>query len=201
MSPNNFIQPAFKALIQVARELGADDAQVVSTEHVVAEDSLADICRESQQDCYGLSVNCPPHVSGPSGFRKLLENYDQALIFKIDVPTDVLMTEGRRDVFRKIQEIAAGIETSAVEMGSIDSKAFAGGSCKLLFCQDHDDCRVLTEGKECRHPSKARPSMSGFGINVGKLMKAAGWRMERITSETDPDSVPMGMVCGMVLVG
>jgi predicted metal-binding protein len=195
------IESVLKELTQVACRLGANDAQVVSTAQVSVEDSLANICRESPEACYGLSVNCPPHVSGPPGFRELLKNYDQALIFKIDVPTEVFMSEERWDVFRKIQEIAAGIEASAVEMGAVASKAFAGSSCKLLFCQDYDDCRVLAEGKECRYPQKARPSMSGFGINVGKLMEAAGWRMDRITRETDPNSVPMGMVCGMVLVG
>jgi hypothetical protein len=43
--------------------------------------------------------------------------------------------------------------------------------------------------------------MSGFGINVHKLMQSAGWAMERIISDTDPEAVPMGTVCGLVLIG
>jgi hypothetical protein len=42
--------------------------------------------------------------------------------------------------------------------------------------------------------------MSGFGINVSGLMKAAGWSMERITRETKPDDVSMGTLCGLVLI-
>jgi len=42
--------------------------------------------------------------------------------------------------------------------------------------------------------------MSGFGINVSKMLQAAGWHMDKITCETDPDDVPMGLVSGLVLV-
>jgi hypothetical protein len=42
--------------------------------------------------------------------------------------------------------------------------------------------------------------MSGFGINVSKLMQAAGWHLDRITRDTDPDEVPTGTVSGLVLV-
>jgi hypothetical protein len=69
-----------------------------------------------------------------------------------------------------------------------------------LFCRDHIDCRVLAEGGACRNSHRARPSMSGFGINVSKLMKSAGWHLDRITRDTDPDDVPMGSVSGLVLV-
>jgi len=81
-----------------------------------------------------------------------------------------------------------------------NSKGFAGGSCKQLFCRDHIDCRVLAEGRTCRHPDRARQSMSGFGINVSKLLQAAGWRMDKITRDTDPDDMPMGSVSGLVSI-
>ncbi len=43
--------------------------------------------------------------------------------------------------------------------------------------------------------------MSGYGINVSKMVQAAGWTMDRITRETDPDAISMGMLCGLVLIG
>jgi hypothetical protein len=43
--------------------------------------------------------------------------------------------------------------------------------------------------------------MSGFGINVSRLAEKAGWKMDRITNETDPKEVKMGMLCGLVLIG
>jgi len=192
---------SLKELVQLACRLGASDAGTVSTNNISAEDDLANMCRDSPCEHFGLSINCPPNVTGPSGFRELLKNYQQAMVFKIDVSTEILLSNERRDVFRLLHEIAANIELAAVEMGYRNPKAYAGGSCKLLFCQDQTECRVLAEDGECRYPQVARPSMSGYGINVSKLMEAAGWTMDRITRETDPDAVPMGMLCGLVLIG
>jgi len=197
----NSVGEALKALAQIACRLGANDARIISTSEIVIDDDLANLCRESRCANYGLSIHCPPHVSGPSGFRELLKHYEHALVFKIDVPTETLLSEDCRDIFISIQEISARVELSAVEMGYRNSKGFAGSSCKVLFCQDHAECRVLAESGECRYPRKARPSMSGYGIHVSALMKAAGWNMDRITRETDPNSVSMGMLCGLILVG
>jgi predicted metal-binding protein len=123
------------------------------------------------------------------------------VIFKIDVPAEILLSSDCREVFRALHEIAADIEHAAVEMGYRNSRAYAGGSCKRLFCQDHTYCRVTKEGGECRNPHRARPSMSGFGINISKLMEAAGWTMYRITQNTSGEKVSMGTVCGLVLIG
>jgi predicted metal-binding protein len=123
------------------------------------------------------------------------------VVFKLDIPTEALMSENRRDLFKLLQEIAAQVEQSAIKMGYANAKGFAGGSCKPLFCQDLAECPVLKNGEACLYPLSARPSMSGFGINVSGLMKAAGWSMQRITRETDPEAVSMGMLCGLVLLG
>lgn len=195
------VEASLKELAQLACRLGASDARTVSITDISAEDDLANMCRDSPCEHYGLSINCPPHITGPYGFRELLKNYQQAIVFKIDVSTEILLSNERRDVFSLLHEIAANIELAAVEMGYRNSKAYAGGSCKILFCQDQTECRVLAEGGECRYPQVARSSMSGYGINVSKLMAAADWTMDRITRETDPDAVPMGMLCGLALIG
>lgn len=195
------IKAGSEELVQLACRLGAKDARGVSTADILIDDDLADLCRESRCEYYGLSVNCPPNTTGPSGFRELLKNFNQAVVFKIDVSPKILLSSNRPDIFRLLHKIASGIEAAAVEMGYDNSKAFAGGSCKPLFCQDHTDCMVLTKGGECRYPQIARPSMSGFGINVSHLMEVAGWTMNRIIRDTDPDSVSMGMLCGLVLIG
>jgi predicted metal-binding protein len=190
-----------KELVRKALQLGASDAKVISANDISVDDDLANLCQQRRCEYYGLSVYCPPNVAGPPGFRELLKNYNQALVFKIDTPIEILLSDNRHAVFRQLHEIAAGIEQSAVEMGFRNSKAYAGGSCKSLFCQDHTSCRMLTEGGECRYPRIARPSMSGFGINVSKLMQTAGWSMQRIVKDTNPDAVSMGMLSGLILIG
>lgn len=196
------IDPAdLKKLTELACRLGASNAEVIFTSEISIEEDLANLCREPRCENYGLSAGCPPHVAGPSGFRKLLDTFEQAVVFKIDVRSEILLSSDRREVFRALHEIAACIEHSAVEIGYQHSKAYAGGSCKRLFCQDYTHCRVLKEGEECRNPHRARPSMSGLGINVSKLMQAAGLTMNRITQNTSREKVSMGTVCGLVLIG
>lgn len=188
-------------LTRLACEQGADRAAIISTTDIHVEDRLADLCRHPRCEVYGLSASCPPHVGGPSEFRKLLSGFDWAIFFKIDVPTDILLSVERRHVYKLLHEIAAGIEQTAIDRGWPNARAFAGGSCKRIFCDDQPDCRVVDVGKPCRHPRHARPSMSGYGINVSRLMSAAGWQLNRITRDTNPEAVPMGSVSGLVLVG
>lgn len=185
-------------LLHLAGRLGATDAKVINTAEIVIEDNLARLCVAPQCENYGLSAKCPPNVSGPDGFRKLLQNYRRAIVFKIDVPSEVLFSNDRLEVFGLLHEVAASIELSAIRMGFSESKAFAGSSCKKLFCGDYPRCRVIGEGGECRNPDRARPSMSGFGINVSKLMQAAGWAAISRNSGANGEST--GTVCGLVLI-
>ena len=195
------INRVLKELIKQAYRSGASSAAVISTGDISVEDDLADLCREPRCESYGLSTSCPPHVSGPSGFRELLKNFKHAIVIKIDVPLEILLSSERSDIMRLLHEIVAGIELAAVKTGYPSSKAFAGGSCKKIFCHDYEGCRVLAEGGECRNPRYARPSMSGFGINVSKLMQASGWTMNRYNSEDDPDTASTAPICGLILIG
>jgi predicted metal-binding protein len=86
-------------------------------------------------------------------------------------------------------------------MGYSDSRAFAGGCCKDIFCRDHEGCRVLSGDGQCRNPQYARPSMSGFGINVSKLMHVAGWPADINIHEADSDTASMTWVAGLIMIG
>lgn len=189
-----------KELVESACRFGASDATVVSASDISVEEALAYLCRDPQCENYGLSAGCPPNVSGPTGFRKLLKTVEQVVVFKIDVPWEILLSSERRDIFRLLHEVAANIEQAAVERGYPDSKAFAGGSCKQIFCHHHPHCRVLENGEPCRNSRIARPSMSGFGINVSKLMKAAGWTLNWTARVGHGNTTSMGTVCGLVVV-
>ena len=189
-----------KALLQDAQHSGASEAKIISARDIVVDHHLADMCREPRCENYGLSKSCPPHVSGPTVFKQALEKFSQAVFFKIDVPSEILYSSERREVFQLLHEIASGIETSAVKMGFVDAQAYAGGSCKKIFCHDHGECLALSEKGKCRNPQHARPSMSGFGVNVAKLFKTAGWKMNWTAHDTDSTETPMANVCGLVLI-
>jgi predicted metal-binding protein len=186
-------------LERLACEWGASQSATVATADIVVNDAFAELCRLPDCKVYGLSAGCPPHVGGPSEMRKLLAQYERAIALKIDVPTAILLGDERFSVYRVLHEIAAVVERAAVENGFSGARAFAGGSCKRIFCADHPDCNVLAGGP-CRHPDQARHSMSGYGIDVSRLMNAAGWQMSWITRNTSAEKVPMGALVGMVLV-
>ena len=192
--------PGIEGLLRLARYMGATDAAVISTDCIFVLDRLAALCLEPRCPGYGMSAGCPPHVSGPAGFRELVKGFHQALVFKIEVPSNILLSAERRDIFRLLHEIAAALELSAVRAGLTRSRAFAGGSCKELFCPDKAECRV-TAGGACRNPDRARPSMSGFGIDVSRLMEGAGWPMNRAVQGGRADNPSTGTVSGLLLIG
>jgi predicted metal-binding protein len=189
-----------RQLIQDAEKSGATALAIISTRIIAVDDDLADRCREPRCENYGLSRSCPPHVPGPSVFRRRLEEFNQAIFLRIDVPSEVLYSSEGRQVFQLLHEVVAGIERSAVKMGFARAQAYAGGSCKKIFCHDHPGCLALAEKGECRNPGYARPSMSGFGINVAKLYEAAGWSMGATTRDSVSTGDKTASVCGLVLV-
>ena len=199
--PTSQVDRRLEELVQMALQIGADaiDVVAISPSDISVEDDLANFCREPRCGYYGLSANCPPYVSGPSGFRELLKICKHALAIKMEVPLGTYLTDEQYDILKFTHETVAGIERLAVELGYSNSKAFAAGNCKVFFCREYDRCRVLTGG-ECRHPQHARPSMSSSGINVYELKKTAGWLMNRDTNEANPDP-KMEAVYGLVLIG
>jgi predicted metal-binding protein len=59
---------------------------------------------------------------------------------------------------------------------------------------------VLSGNGDCRHPEAARPSISGLGVNFFELSRTVDWPIHKITSESNPDEVPMGLMAGIVLL-
>jgi predicted metal-binding protein len=187
--------------IHLACSSGASDAKIISPDDILVENSLADLCNESQCENFGLSPGCPPHVSGPAGFRELKKNAGYALALRIAVPAAALFSDECKKFMRQLHEVTAAIEQAAVRAGYPGSKAFAAGSCKKIFCHDRTACPVLLQRGNCRYPQYARPSMSGFGINVSELMKVCGWPAEFTAHEAEAAADSMSWIAGLILIG
>lgn len=191
-------QEIIDALVKFAVHAGATKARCLPPESVRVEARLADFCREPKCPYYGQSMSCPPHVSGPAGIRKLLQSCRHALVFRIEIESASLHGADRPAVMRLLHEITAEIETEAKRLGFSGSIGLAGGSCKESFCPEQPNCRVLTGQGECRHPQHSRTSMSGYGVNVGELMKSAGWSNKLFTANDDGEQ--LAWVAGLVLL-
>ncbi len=201
--PQKNMDMALTELMTRAIRAGATDAAVVDTADIVVEDDLAELCLPPKCPNYGTSAGCPPHVGGPAGMRRRMEAIasGRAIVIKIEIPSSTLLSDNdvRCEIFALLSEIAADIEEMAVWMGYTEASAYAGGGCKQTFCREQAACRMLEASGTCRHPHKARPSMSGFGVNVGRLMQSAGW--DATTSEKGAAGDDPFPICALVIVG
>lgn len=170
------LRPLLQRLTERAIEIGATSSAVISSKDIQSKDELAALCN-GDYICsqYGLTANCPPNVEGPTEFRKWQTQSKYSITVKIELPTRVIFSHKRNDVMKLLHQIVATVELDAIAAGFSQSKGFAGGSCKNLFCDDQEYCCVLHDNSACPHKESARPSISGFGIDAVQLMKASGW--------------------------
>jgi predicted metal-binding protein len=195
----NEVKAHILSLKKEAIVLGASDVRIIPADLVPIEDEIIEMCSPPYCEQYGKSANCPPHVMTPADARQWIRPYHSALIFKIDVSPGVLFSEEGLRFFKKIFLISARLEELSVAQGYAFSKGLAAGSCKAVFCRDIP-CEALINGRKCRYPSLARPSMEALGINVFRLVKNVGWEIHTILRKSDPDDIPSAMLAGLVLV-
>jgi len=188
-------------LTQEAKKLGATSSAIISSKEIQVKDNLAALCN-GEYTCpnYGLAASCPPYVEGPIEFRKWQAQSKYSITVKIELPASVMFSDERKGVMQLLHQIVAAVEQKAVEMGFGKSKAFAGGSCKELFCEDQEECCVVAENKPCRHIETARPSMSGFGIDVTQLMQSSGWPAQKAERPDSSGKDASSWVAGLILI-
>jgi predicted metal-binding protein len=191
-------QSRLEQLTREAKILGATASAYILTKDILVRDDLAGLCN-GEYTCpeYGLAASCPPYVKGPAQFRKWQIQSRYSIVVKIELPASIMFSNERRGVMQLLHQMVATIEQKALATGFDKAKAFAGGSCKSLFCEKQKECCVITANKPCRHKEFARPSMSGFGIDVTQLMISSGWSAKKTNLS---DSGTMGWVAGLIML-
>ena len=118
-------------LLHRARTLGASDAVFIAAASIVIQDHFAAMCgAPTRCPSYGLAPGCPPHAITPGQFRIELQQYQLALVFKIDVPIAALMGPKRLPIAGTIHLIAATLEQEALNLGWSKARGLAAGSCR-----------------------------------------------------------------------
>ncbi len=187
-------------LTQEAIRLGATSSTIISSKEIQVKDDLAALCTGTTCPNYGLAASCPPNVEGPIEFRKWQAQSQYSITVKIELPTSVMFSDGIKGVMQLLHQIVAAMEQKAIKVGFKNSKGFAGGSCKELFCEEHENCSVIAENKPCRHIDSARPSMSGFGIDVALLMKSSGWSGSKAEESDSSDNDATSWLAGLIML-
>ena len=195
------LKQRLKRLALLAISLGATSSQIISSKEIQSKDDLAALCN-GEYTCpnYGLAAGCPPYVEGPFEFRKWQALSTYSIAVKIELPTSVMFSDQRNDVMKLLHRIVAEVECKAATAGFSNSKGFAGGSCKKLFCENQEYCCVIKENKTCPHTESARPSISGFGIDAVELMKSSGWDAKIADKLDTSDSNSQSWVVGLILI-
>jgi len=173
-------------LLAFARSLGIGDVKVLGVERITVEDRFRHQCADPQCPNYNTSMNCPPYSMTPGQFRGHIKDFTLVLAFKFDIPREAVEGTERREASWLLHETTAAIEHQAQSPGFQIACGYSSGGCKKTLCYDHADCASLQDGGRCRHSDKARPSLTGMGVNWYELSKTLGWVMQK-TEDGEPN--------------
>ena len=200
----------FSFLLEEAKKLGALEAKIVSPNKVVVEDRVLLKCKAGC-DSYGRKFVCPPFTPTPDEFRKMLKEYESVLIVKFPADAEAEEDVGRnllknllapgtlpnlRDQTKKFWDVWSGdkrrillamleLEKAAFNRGYTLAFALTAGSCALC-----EKCNI--EGS-CTHPTMARYSEHGLGVNVKKTLKNVGMSV-KFPFEKHPEGLGMLLI-------
>jgi predicted metal-binding protein len=195
----------YKELEAFAIEKGAGSARVFSARSVVIDERVRLKCQIPLCPHYGRSLTCPPNVPGVEEFTRALKRYGKAMLVQIRTSLSGEMESfAREEAVRflvspwekhplKTQEETAEdndfdnvrlaairlhhlvneVEGKAMSLGFHYALGLIGGECMLC-----PECVGAGQGKACRRPYQARPSMEGVGIDVFETSKKAGLPFE-----------------------
>jgi len=181
----------FEGLLKLARDLGAEEAKIVTTDQIVVEDRVVLKCKYGC-DTYGRKLICPPFVPTADEFKRILKEYRHALLVKFsaaaeatdDVARSLLKNRFSPDTPTELKErtikflsewdknktkvllAVLELEKAAFNSGYTLALGFTGGSCVL--------CEKCNVDGTCTHPTMARPLVEAVGVNVRKTFKNIG---------------------------
>ena len=146
----------YEILIDRSIELGALEAKLVPTKEIVFDDRSFLKCRFGCNR-WGKYWSCPPNLAlTPERFMDAFEKYDQSIFIKVSDP-------------KLGQEVAVAIEKEAM-LSHGCMFAFA-----MAMCVQCEECAFPDP---CRYPHLARPSMDGYGVDIGKTLEPLGFKVE-----------------------
>ena len=186
---------------KLAIEKGASDAKIIKADQVTVDERVKLKCEVPKCHEFGICVHCPPHSMSAEKTRKYISLYENAIVFKLDVPADIIVRndDSRSKAYRKITEICNKIESTAFYHGDYLAVGFAAGSCRDNFCRNSEGCAVL-QGKPCAHFYRTRPSMESVGIDCFKLATELGWDILPIGSGAKAEHISHASLMGIVLI-
>ncbi len=146
--------------ITKARKLKAKHAAIIPAGTIVTGEWVRLKC---QFGCsgYGKTLTCPPYSPTPERTKRMIADYEQALLI-----------HGGEDA--DISDIVYTLEREIFLDGYHKAFGMGAGPCDLC-----EKC-----AKSCRYPDSARPSMEACGIDVFSTVRANGFPIQVLKTET-----------------
>jgi predicted metal-binding protein len=202
---------------EVLKIEGITSALIIGRDGIYVDPRVPYKCSIPKCHSYGTCIHCPPHAISAEETQKLVNHYDHAIFLKMDLPSDIVagkelseaVVSGGLDPEKKIIQTGRACITIGKAVSRVESMAFYDGyylamgfssaSCKAVLCGKFPNCEVL-EGRKCRHPYFARPSMEAAGFDALRMAAKQGWDVYPIGSSCFPEDVPHGTFMGLILI-
>jgi len=203
--PEDVLMRDLEKYRQRAIELGATDANIITTDLIVVDERVRTKCMFPPCRIYGKCAHCPPNAPDLDLVRGIVKNFRYAIFTKIEVPSQHLagpgvMEEGLHLPYaRQNFEMVLRIQAEAFYDGYYLAQGFGNGSCKAFLCQDAD-CTALIPGQGCRFPYQSVPSLEALGMDAYLMAVKVGWDGYPIGKSTSPSDVPHGVALGLILI-
>lgn len=156
--------PSPKHFIRRACELGAKETKLITPQQIFTAEWVR---RKCQYGCdgYGERLTCPPYSPTPQETRRMLDEYETAIL--IHCPSKE---------WTDMKSIVYTLEREAFLAGYYKAFGMGAGPCYL--------CEKCNVEKGCKNAEEARPSMEACGIDVYQTARTAGFPIEVVRDHT-----------------
>ena len=164
----NFFDPDLDHLLkELARKCGIDEMIPIKTDSIVISEWVHLKCKYGCQR-YGKSWCCPPETPDPDKAKKILKEYDTALLLisRISNPFFYRNNKKKRRIQVKVWKGPIAIERCLFLNGYYKAFALVSENCALC-----DECLYPNS---CRFPQERRPSVESFSIDIFATLKNIG---------------------------
>lgn len=153
-------------LIATAREAGAFRAVIISADGIVLSEEFRTICQNNQCGKFGKCWVCPPELPDTAVVMETVRGYSHALWYQsVSQLEDSFDVEGMFAAGRNHALLSQRLQELAKPILPENFLHLTCGGCHLC-----ETCAKV-EGKPCRMPHKALPSLEGYCVDVYNTTK------------------------------
>ena len=155
-------------MIKLSKEKGFQVYEI-KTREIPIENRVILKCEYGCKD-YSKRLNCPPHTMTANEFKLILKEYENAIVLseKYVVDDNVDIMNAWEDIRKKSFHKMLDLEKEALKCGYDFAFVMRPGSC--------NECEQCE--KTCIKPNLRRFSPEAVGINLSKIMKKFGMKID-----------------------